>query len=70
MTAKALLARNPSPTDAEIRAGMAGVLCRCMTYYRVQAAIKRAARLIATAGTSPESEVVRMTVFTQHPASD
>ena len=29
---------------------MAGVLCRCMTYYRVQAAIKRAARLIADGG--------------------
>jgi aerobic-type carbon monoxide dehydrogenase small subunit (CoxS/CutS family) len=44
MTAKALLDRNPNPTDAEIRAGMEGVLCRCMTYYRIQAAIKRAAR--------------------------
>ena len=41
MTAKALLDRNPSPTDAEIREGMEGALCRCMTYYRVQAAIKR-----------------------------
>lgn len=41
MTAKALLDRNPRPTDAEIRAGMEGVLCRCMTYYRIQAAIKR-----------------------------
>jgi aerobic-type carbon monoxide dehydrogenase small subunit (CoxS/CutS family) len=41
MTAKALLDRNPSPTDAQIRQGMAGTLCRCMTYYRVQAAIKR-----------------------------
>ena len=50
LTAKALLARNPSPTDAEIREGMAGVLCRCMTYYRVQAAIKRAARVIADNG--------------------
>lgn len=58
MTAKALLARNPSPTDAEIREGMAGVLCRCMTYYRVQAAIKRASRLIADAGANPEGEVV------------
>jgi len=46
LTAKALLAQNPSPTDAEIREGMAGVLCRCMTYYRVQAAIKRASRVI------------------------
>ncbi len=43
MTAKALLDRNPNPTDAEIRQGMAGALCRCMTYYRVQAAIKRVA---------------------------
>src|SRR5262245_34042496 len=44
LTATALLDRTPHPTDAQIRAGMAGVLCRCMTYYRVQAAIKRAAR--------------------------
>ena len=43
MTAKALLDRTPRPTDAQIRDSMAGVLCRCMTYYRVQAAIKRAA---------------------------
>jgi aerobic-type carbon monoxide dehydrogenase small subunit (CoxS/CutS family) len=41
MTAKALLDQNPQPTDAEIRAGMEGALCRCMTYYRIQAAIKR-----------------------------
>ena len=44
MTARALLNRNPNPTDAEIRAAMEGTLCRCMTYYRIQAAIKRAAR--------------------------
>jgi aerobic-type carbon monoxide dehydrogenase small subunit (CoxS/CutS family) len=44
LTARALLDRNPNPTDAEIREGMEGVLCRCMTYYRIQAAIKRAAR--------------------------
>ena len=43
MTAKALLDRNPHPTDQQIREGMARTLCRCMTYYRVQAAIKRAA---------------------------
>ena len=41
MTAKALLDRNPTPTDAEIREGMQGALCRCMTYYRIHAAIKR-----------------------------
>jgi len=44
LTARALLDANPNPTDAEIRAGMQGVLCRCMSYYRIQAAIKRAAR--------------------------
>ena len=44
MTARALLNRNPNPTDAEIRTAMEGALCRCMTYYRVQAAIKRVAR--------------------------
>jgi aerobic-type carbon monoxide dehydrogenase small subunit (CoxS/CutS family) len=44
MTAKALLDRNPNPSDAQIRAAMDGALCRCMTYYRVQAAIRRVAR--------------------------
>lgn len=44
MSARALLNRNPNPTDGEIRTAMEGALCRCMTYYRVQAAIKRAAR--------------------------
>jgi aerobic-type carbon monoxide dehydrogenase small subunit (CoxS/CutS family) len=42
MTAKALLDQKPHPTDAEIRSAMDGTLCRCMTYYRVQAAIRRA----------------------------
>ena len=49
LTAKVLLANNPNPTDAEIRQGMEGALCRCMTYYRIQAAIKRAARTMAAA---------------------
>jgi aerobic-type carbon monoxide dehydrogenase small subunit (CoxS/CutS family) len=44
LTAKVLLDRNPNPTDAEIRDGMEGALCRCMTYYRIQQAIKRVAR--------------------------
>jgi len=44
VAAKALLDRNPNPTDAEIRDGMEGALCRCMTYYRIQAAIKRVTR--------------------------
>ena len=55
MTAKALLDKNPHPTDAQIREGMDGTLCRCMTYYRVQAAIKRAAKAIADASTASRS---------------
>ncbi len=47
MAAKALLDRNPSPSDAQIREAMNSTLCRCMTYYRVQTAIKRAAKSIA-----------------------
>jgi isoquinoline 1-oxidoreductase subunit alpha len=47
MTAVALLKKTPHPTDAQIREGMARTLCRCMTYYRVQAAIKRVAQEVA-----------------------
>ena len=54
MTAKALLGRNPNPTDAEIRDGMNGTLCRCMTYYRIHAAVKRAATLIADGRTASD----------------
>jgi CO/xanthine dehydrogenase Mo-binding subunit/aerobic-type carbon monoxide dehydrogenase small subunit (CoxS/CutS family) len=43
VTARALLDRNPRPTDAEIRAEMAGNLCRCGVYDRVRRAIQRAA---------------------------
>ncbi|HWW32346.1 MAG TPA: (2Fe-2S)-binding protein [Steroidobacteraceae bacterium] len=43
MSAAALLAHNPQPTDAEIDTAMAGNLCRCGTYQRIRAAIKRAA---------------------------
>ena len=50
MNAKVLLDRNPNPTDEQIREGMNGALCRCMTYYRVQTAIKRAAVLMKAEG--------------------
>jgi len=43
MSAAALLAVHPSPSDAEIDASMAGNLCRCGTYLRIRKAIKRAA---------------------------
>jgi isoquinoline 1-oxidoreductase alpha subunit len=43
MSACALLARTPRPTDAEIDREMAGNICRCGTYPRIRAAIHRAA---------------------------
>jgi aerobic-type carbon monoxide dehydrogenase small subunit (CoxS/CutS family) len=52
ITAKVLLDRNPHPTDAQIREGMNGALCRCMTYYRVQAAVRRAAAAMAASTAS------------------
>ncbi len=43
MSAAALLARNPDPSDADIDAAMSGNICRCGTYVRIRQAIKRAA---------------------------
>src|SRR5690606_20782986 len=43
MSAAALLAQNPSPSDAESDAAMAGNICRCGTYPAIRAAIHRAA---------------------------
>jgi len=57
MTAKALLDKNPHPTDAQIREEMNATLCRCMTYYRIQAAIKRAPHTIADALPASGKEV-------------
>jgi aerobic-type carbon monoxide dehydrogenase small subunit (CoxS/CutS family) len=45
MSAAALIANNKAPTDADIDAAMAGNICRCGTYDRIRAAIKRAAAL-------------------------
>jgi len=42
LAAAALLAKKPEPTDADIDAAMAGILCRCGTYQRVRSAIKQA----------------------------
>jgi nicotinate dehydrogenase subunit A len=44
MSAKALLDRNPRPSEAEIRRALAGNLCRCGTHDRIVRAVKRAAR--------------------------
>jgi nicotinate dehydrogenase subunit A len=44
MSAQALLGRKPDPTEAEIRAALAGNLCRCGTHNRIVRAVQRAAR--------------------------
>jgi aerobic-type carbon monoxide dehydrogenase small subunit (CoxS/CutS family) len=53
MQAAALLASNPAPSDDEIRAAMAGNLCRCGTYERIRRAIRRAAHEAELAGEPP-----------------
>ncbi len=53
MTAAALLAAKPRPNDADIDAAMAGNLCRCGTYPRIRAAIKKTA---GVPGDEPEDD--------------
>lgn len=47
MTAKALLDRNPKPTEAQIRKALAANLCRCGTHNRILRAVRRAAKELA-----------------------
>ena len=57
MAAKVLLDQKPNPSDTEIREWMNSTLCRCMTYYRIQAAIKRAAQAMAANQVDSSKEV-------------
>ncbi len=52
MAAADLLARNPDPTDQEIRHAIEGNVCRCTGYQNIVAAIREAASLMAAGGTS------------------
>ena len=45
MSATALLAKKPRPSDADIDSAMSGNICRCGTYQRIRAAIRRAAEI-------------------------
>ena len=49
MQAAALLAENPNPSDADINDAMQGNLCRCGTYPRIRAAVKKAALMMKEA---------------------
>lgn len=53
MTAAAFLKSNPKPNDEEIDNAMAGNLCRCATYMRIRAGIKRAAEIASTSKGQP-----------------
>jgi isoquinoline 1-oxidoreductase alpha subunit len=53
MSATALLANTPQPTDAEIDRAMAGNLCRCATYTRIKSAIRQAAGLTPALAAAP-----------------
>ena len=50
MSAAALLARNPKPTDTDIDEAMSGNLCRCGTYQRIRRAVHRASGMMAKGG--------------------
>jgi len=50
MSAAALLADKPNPTDADINDAMSGNICRCGTYVRIRQAIKHAAQSATPAG--------------------
>jgi aerobic-type carbon monoxide dehydrogenase small subunit (CoxS/CutS family) len=56
MTAAALLAARPKPTDADIDAALSGNVCRCGTYQRVRAAVHRAAAIAGAPAASKEKK--------------
>jgi isoquinoline 1-oxidoreductase alpha subunit len=58
MSAAALLAKTPQPTDKDIDAAMNGNLCRCATYLRIRQAIHKAASL-ATTRLTPSTQTVQ-----------
>ncbi|MGH9885633.1 MAG: (2Fe-2S)-binding protein [bacterium] len=59
MSAAALLAQKPKPTDADIDSAMAGNLCRCATYTRIREAIHQAAAQTPVRAAAPRRKVAR-----------
>lgn len=57
MSAAALLAKTPKPTDAEITTAMNGNLCRCGTYIRIRQAVHKAAEIATTSKLKKPTEV-------------
>ena len=58
MSAAALLAKTPEPSDKQIEQAMAGNICRCATYSRIKAAIRQAAGLTPALAEAPAPGVV------------
>ena len=69
LTARALLDRNPNPTEAEIREAMAGVLCRCTGYVKIVQAVQRAAAIMRGEGVEPFKPLEATLAPEQSPAS-
>ena len=53
LSAKALLDENPDPTEEEVRAGLAGNLCRCTGYVKIVEAVMAAAATMRSRGGGP-----------------
>lgn len=58
MAAIGVLARNPDPTDREVREGLEGNLCRCTGYHNIVRAVRTAAKAGSTAGQVPQAQEV------------
>ena len=69
LVAKALLDRNPDPTEEEIREAIAGVLCRCTGYVKIVQAIQRAAAVLRGEKVEPFAPVEATLAPGQSPAS-
>jgi isoquinoline 1-oxidoreductase alpha subunit len=59
MSAAALLAKTPKPTDKDIDAAMNGNLCRCGTYLRIRAAVHKSAELASVGSTKSMAPAAR-----------
>ena len=68
LVAKALLDRNPGPTEEEIREALAGVLCRCTGYVKVVQAVQRAAAILRGEEVAPFDPVEATLAAGESPA--
>ncbi|MGD1992975.1 MAG: molybdopterin-dependent oxidoreductase [Anaerolineae bacterium] len=68
LTAKALLDRNPDPTESEIREALSGVLCRCTGYIKIVQAVQRAAAMLRGEAVAPFLPVERTLAADEAPA--